>query len=128
MRRTLTSAAVVVFAGLAFAGCGDDNGEPEDGAASDATVQESTTQITLVATDFKFDKTDVEASVGVPIKFQIRNEADGTKHNLTVEGLEVDKDVEAGQEAEQTVTAEAGTYNYFCEYHPQGMKGTLTVS
>lgn len=124
----LTSAAVVLFAGVALAGCGDDDGDPEDAAASDATVQGSTTRITLIATDFEFDKTDVEASVGVPITFVLRNEAEATRHNLTITDLQVDQDAEGGATAEQTATAQAGTYEYFCEYHPSAMKGTLTVS
>jgi plastocyanin len=125
MKRILTSAAVVVFAGIALAGCGgDDDG---DSKAADNGGNAATT-LTLVATDIQFDKTELTATAGEPVKFVIKNESDSTEHNLTIEDLDVDKDAEAGESAEQTVTPDAGTYEYHCEYHPSAMKGTLTVS
>ena len=125
MKRILTSAAVVVFAGIALAGCGDDD-DPESGA--NTTAAPGGTTITLVATNFAFDQTEITATADDPVTFVLKNEADSTEHNLTIEDLDVDKDAEGGESAEQTVTPEAGTYDYFCEYHPSQMKGTLTVS
>ena len=132
MRRILTSAAVVVFAGFAVAGCGDDDA----GGGSDASGDDSTSTtvgtgvetIRIVATNFAFDKTELTATAGEPVTFVLQNDADGTEHNLTIEGLDVDKDAEGGESAEQTVSPEAGTYDYQCEYHPASMKGTLTVT
>jgi plastocyanin len=49
-------------------------------------------------------------------------------HNLTIEGTDVNEDVEAGQSTTLTVDVEAGEYTMFCEYHrAAGMEGTITV-
>lgn len=60
--------------------------------------------------------------------FVIDNDSASTKHNLTIEDLDVGIDAGGGETAEQTVTPEAGTYAYFCAYHRSAMKGSLTVS
>ncbi|MEY2419294.1 MAG: hypothetical protein QOG90_1974 [Actinomycetota bacterium] len=125
MKRFLTTAAVVALAGVAFAGCGG-NDKKE---SSPTTGAKSGTTLNLVATNFKFDKTTLTATAGDTVTFVVKNDADSTEHNLTIEDLKVNKDVEAGKSAQQTVSdLKAGTYQYHCEYHPSQMTGTLTVS
>ena len=122
---------------MALAGCGDDD---DDGATSPGTTADDVTQttvdaddasgatLTLVAKDFKFDKSTLTATAGQPVTFVLDN-GDTAKHNLTVTNLDVDEDADGGEKATKTVDAPAaGTYEYFCEYHPATMKGTLTVS
>ena len=126
MNRFLTTAAVVALAGVSLAGCGGNNDKK---ASTTTTAAASGTTLTLVATNFQFDKTTLTATAGDDVTFVIKNEATGTEHNLTIEDLKVNKDVEAGKSAQQSVTAlKAGTYQYHCEYHPSQMTGTLTVS
>ena len=125
MKRFLTSALVVALAGLALAGCGS----KDDKKASTTTTEAAmATTLTLVATDFQFDQATLTATAGEPVTFVIKNESASIEHNLTIKDLHVDKDAEAGESAKQTVTPAAGTYEYHCEYHPDKMKGTLTVS
>ncbi|MEY2425212.1 MAG: Cupredoxin-like domain [Actinomycetota bacterium] len=114
---------------MALAGCGDDNksGDDASGATTTEAAAAAGTTLTLVATNFQFDQTTLTAKADEAVKFVIKNEGD-VEHNLTIEDLDVNKDVEAGESADQTVTPAAGTYEYHCEYHPAKMKGTLTVS
>lgn len=134
IRRVFTIAAVVLSAGSLFAACGDDNKDTDSAAdttttagAADQTTAPSGNTITVVAKDISFDQTTLTAKAGEPVTFTITNEGK-IEHNLTIEKLKVDKDVEKDESASQTVTPTAGTYEYFCHYHPDAMKGTLTVS
>jgi plastocyanin len=128
---------------LAAAGCGggnDDNG----GSASAATAAPQTTsapsttaaaaggggedEVQLVATDFKFDKTSLEAKAGSQVKVELRNQGKA-EHNFTFTEADANQDVEAGEDATVTFTAPAaGTYGFHCKYHPTTMKGTITVT
>jgi len=127
-------AAVLVFSAGFMSACGDDDDDTDaddtsatTAALSDTTEASSDNTITLIATNFAFDKTTLTATAGQEVTFTITNNGSVT-HNLTIADLEIDKDAEPGASGEQTVTPDAGTYPYFCEYHPSGMKGTLTVS
>ncbi|HVT78760.1 MAG TPA: cupredoxin domain-containing protein [Acidimicrobiales bacterium] len=125
MRRILSTAAALVFTGVALAGCGSTS-KSEDSAAT--TAAKSGTTLTLVAKNIAFDQSTLSATAGDSVTFVIKNE-DNTEHNLTIADLKVDKDAEAGKSAKQTVTnLKPGTYQYHCEYHPTQMNGTLTVS
>jgi plastocyanin len=49
-------------------------------------------------------------------------------HNFTVEGEDIDVDVDPGATATPSIDLAAGTYTMFCAFHrSQGMEGTLTV-
>jgi plastocyanin len=51
-----------------------------------------------------------------------------SSHTFTIEGEDIDVEVEAGQTATTTVDLEPGTYTLFCSFHrSQGMETTLTV-
>lgn len=116
MRRLLALAATVALAG-SVAACGDDS-DPE-------TVTGGL--ISMEASDFRFDPPTVDTPAGQPVTIELRNAGDA-RHNLTIEGLGVDIDVESGASNKAEVTPEAGTYDYRCEYHPAQMTGTLTVT
>ena len=50
-------------------------------------------------------------------------------HNFSVDGTDVDVDVEAGEDGHATLDLEPGSYTMFCSFHrTQGMEGTLTVT
>lgn len=81
--------------------------------------------MTLTASDFSWDTDTLTVPAGGSI--EVVNE-DDAEHNLTIEDADVDEDVEGG--ASTTVDlgdVEAGTYDFFCEYHPDTMTGTLEV-
>jgi len=117
---------------LAAAGCG--GGSDNGGSASAATTTTAAagttttaggggggeTEIQLVASDFKFDKTSLDMQSGSQVKVEITNQGQA-EHNFTF--------TEAGEDATATFTAPAaGSYQFFCKYHPSQMKGTVTVT
>ena len=81
-----------------------------------------------VASNIKFDKASLTAKADQPFTITLTNN-DTVEHNITIEDLKVNKDVEGGKsETSDSVTPAAGTYEYHCEYHPSAMKGQLIVS
>jgi plastocyanin len=134
---------------LAAAGCGggDDN---SGGSASATTAAPTTTaasgttttaaggggggggggeaEIQLVASDFKFDKTSLDMQAGSQVKAEVRNQGQA-EHNFTFTEAGANQDIEAGEDAAATFTAPAaGSYQFFCKYHPSQMKGSVTVT
>jgi plastocyanin len=126
---------------LAAAGCGggSDNGGGSASAATTTTAAAETTttagggggggtEIQLVASNFKFDKTSLDMQAGSQVKVEIRNQGQA-EHNFTFTEAGANQDVEAGEDATATFTAPAaGSYQFFCKYHPSQMKGTVTVT
>ena len=124
---------------LAAAGCGggSDNGGSASAAPTTTAAAETTTagggggggtEIQLVASDFKFDKTSLDMQSGSQVKVELRNQGQA-EHNFTFTEAGASQDVEAGEDATATFTAPAaGSYQFHCKYHPSQMKGTVTVT
>ena len=123
---------------LAAAGCGggsDDGGGSASAAPTTAAETTTTagggggeTEIQLMASDFKFDKTSLDMQAGSQVKAEVRNQGQA-EHNFTFTEAGANQDVEAGEDATATFTAPAaGSYQFFCKYHPSQMKGTVTVT
>ena len=121
MKRIAGVGAVLVLA-LVMVGCGGDDDDDDGGSASS-----SGTTISVTAENTKFSPTTLTGKDGEKVTFELDNK-DDIEHNLTIEDLDVDKDVEGGETGKATATLKAGTFTFFCEYHPQQMRGTLTVS
>jgi plastocyanin len=116
-KRYLTMMAAVFALMLVSAACGgDDDGGGGDGGTADVTV---------TAMDFAFDPSTVNVSSG-ETTIEITNTGE-VEHSFTLDDDSVSQDVEPGESATVTVnvTADAG---FHCEYHPDQMTGTLTVS
>lgn len=124
-RRVLALGAVLA---VGAAACGDttapESAEPDEPASSTATI---------VADDIAFDTTELDATVGDALTITYDNREDGIAHNLHVEGTaggDAKTDIEEGPTT-QTIDvsfAEAGEFEYFCDVHPQQMRGTITVT
>jgi plastocyanin len=83
---------------------------------------------TLVAQGISFNTTKLDFKAGQKVTVTIRNK-DSVEHNFTFKAAKANKDVEAGETARATFTVPAaGTYEFHCEYHPNQMKGTVTVT
>jgi plastocyanin len=113
--RILTTAIVIAAAAGGLAACGSDSGSG------------SGTPVEITAANTAFTPTDVKVPAGKTLSFTIKN-SDGFEHNLTITDLGVNKDVEGNKSATASATAKAGTYQFFCSYHPKKMTGTITAS
>ena len=116
MRSALRTAAMIAAAAATLAGCGS--------SSSSSSTSGNTVDIT--AANIMFSTTDIKVPVGATT-FVVKN-TDNLEHNLTIANANVNKDVAGGKTVSAKVTLKAGVYAFHCEYHPDVMKGTITVS
>ena len=126
---------------LTAAGCGggDDNG---GGSASATTAAPETTsapettaggaggedEFQLTASGTAWDKTSLDMTSGAEVRVEVTNQ-DSIEHNFTFAEANAGQDVEGGEDAAVSFTAPAaGSYEFFCKYHPSAMRGTVTVT
>jgi plastocyanin len=113
----MTRTAVLIATVLTLAACGGGEDTGGEGGGGSAT--------SLSMVDNAFEPADLTVAAGADLEVSNDGEA---LHNITIEGTEIDEDVEAGQNTSITVDAEPGEYTMFCEYHRSaGMEGTVTV-
>jgi plastocyanin len=117
--------AVAVLAGALFLGaCGDD--EPETEAGADGGGGSSSIEVT--ASDIAFDSTSFEVPAGAEVAVTLTNE-DDPEHSFSIEDPEFEIEAHGGESAEGTFTApDSGTLEFFCKYHPDAMRGEITVT
>jgi len=144
MRRTFV---VFTLAALALTGC---EADVDVGPGAQSPTPAPTDTGPFTPTEELGDCADVTATEGAPAPVTmmdnffeppciavsstqslILTNAGNQLHNLSVDGGDVDIDVEPGEEAETGEIGSdlaAGTYRSFCEYHEQqGMVGTIVV-
>jgi plastocyanin len=131
--RSLAVGALIGVLVLAAAGCGGDDGGGSAGGGATTTAAPATTaggdnEIQLTAQGFKWSTTDLQLTSGTGYTVEVRNQ-DGAEHNFTFEQAGANHDVEANEDVKVTFTAPAaGSYEFFCKYHQQAMRGTVTVT
>jgi plastocyanin len=105
-----------------LAGCGGDGGD--DGTNTAGGAGAPTTSIRIA--DFEYSPEPATVKAGTPIT--IAN-ADRAPHTLTEEGgsPSFDSDTIKGGKRGSVTFEKAGTFKYYCVFHPT-MKGTLTVT
>jgi plastocyanin len=132
----MRSLRVAVLAGvliLAAAGCGgDEGGGATTGGATTTNAAAAGggggEELKLTAKDIKWDTTALQLTSGTSYRVEVTND-DTVEHNFTFEQAGANQDVEGGENATVTFTAPAaGSYEFFCKYHQQGMRGTVTVT
>jgi plastocyanin len=97
---------------------------PSGGETTGGTTGTST----LILKDNVFDP--AELSVAAGSELTLKNEGSNL-HNFSIDGQDVDKDVNAGETEQEDVLEglQPGTYTFFCKYHRSlGMEGTLTIT
>jgi plastocyanin len=137
--RNLAVGALLGVLILVGAGCGGDEGGSGTGGGATATTSAPATtaaaggggggeEIKLTAKDTKWDTTTLELTSGTSYTVEVAND-DSVEHNFTFQEAGATQDVEGGEDAKATFTAPAaGSYEFFCKYHPQAMRGTVTVT
>jgi plastocyanin len=113
MTRVLALTAVVILTA-----CGGDEAQPEP-------CTDPVTATTVELADFAFRPDCLSADAGATITLDNTGDA---LHTFTVEGTDVDFEVDAGTSIEASLSGvEPGTYAVTCTLHPQ-MEATLTVA
>jgi plastocyanin len=134
-RRWFAVSAAMLVVALLIAGCGssskDSSGSNSGGGASATTAASGgggSDKITLTAKGIAFDQTQLKMPAGKQVTVTLNNQ-DSVEHSFTFKDAKADKDAEGGETAEVSFTAPAaGSYEFHCKYHPNQMKGTVTVS
>jgi plastocyanin len=131
MRKIARIAPLLAALTLIGSACGGD--EPTTGGTTPPATEPTETTgsppagaVTLTMTDNVFDPVDVTIASGADLEMV----NDGAAlHNVTIEGTDFDKDVNAGETETETVEVAPGDYRMVCEYHVAlGMEGTITVT
>ena len=97
-------------------GCGSDDGMAEGGVTgSDGEA--------VVIADFAYTPVELTVDAGTTVSFRNR---DSTAHTATADAGTFDTGTIEGGESGTLTLKQAGTYRYYCLFHPF-MKGTITV-
>ena len=128
LKSCLTIGAVVSL--LFFTACAltapHPNG-PDQAAAMNAAVPE----ITIAATEFKFEPNTIRVNAGQPVRLVLDNTQASTEHGLFIPALGVHLFARAGEVAGNTFTFDKpGEYEIVCDlpgHTEAGMRGKLIV-
>jgi plastocyanin len=120
---------------LAAAGCGGGGANGGGSAAAGTAAPASTAaggggddELKLTASGTAWDSTSFDLKAGSSYTLEVTNQ-DGVEHNFTFAAGKASQDIEANEDATVSFTAPAaGSYLFFCKYHPSVMKGTITVT
>lgn len=82
--------------------------------------------VTLDASEFAFAPTCVEVGAGETLEVTVANTGSAL-HNLTIESLGIDEDVQAGETTTvEVMLADSASVPFFCKYHvANGMQGAF---
>ncbi|MCW8193794.1 cupredoxin domain-containing protein [Proteobacteria bacterium 005FR1] len=109
-----------------LSGCAPFFGQEDPEAVGGGPSVEDVT-ITMVDVDFNPNKEIIPA--GTEVMVHLPNEG-SLGHNFSIDELDIDVDVAAGETKTITLEAPAGTYTYYCAkpgHRALGMEGTLRV-
>jgi plastocyanin len=123
MRRqtTMRLLGAMLGATILLSACGGGDGGTADDAGGDGGGG-ATSTVTMV--DNAFEPSDPTVAAG-----DVQVVIDGAAvHTFTIDGQDVDVEVEPGGSATATVDLEPGSYTLFCRFHrSSGMETTITV-
>jgi plastocyanin len=117
---------------------GNDNPTSARGCAREAgltgtvedrgTAEASGGAVTLDASEFAFAPTCIEARAGATLEVTVTNSGSAL-HNISVESLGIDEDVQAGETITvQVRLPDSGPIPFVCKYHvANGMQGAFLI-
>lgn len=108
----------LVFGAVLVAGCGSDT--------PDTSTESGVTQVEITAADLAFSHTSISAEAGEEIEVTLVNE-DDVEHSFTIDDV-IDVEADGGEEASDSFTAPDTTVEFYCRYHPDVMRGEVTVA
>lgn len=112
--QSVVALAFVAVFGLA---CGTDETAGEPDVPLD--------RVEVVAANFAFDPTSISADPGDVINVILVNE-DDVEHSFTIDDV-VDVEAHGGEDASGSFTAPDSTVEFYCRYHPDQMRGEVTI-
>ena len=132
MRQSVRILMATAVTGIVVVACG--GGAASQPPATSQPVapasQPSGTEISVGATEFAFDPDTISIPAGVAETVTLANK--GTvEHDITIDALGVKIHAGVGETVSGTVTAEAGTYEFYCSvpgHKEAGMVGTFTAN
>lgn len=132
MRPSVRILIATAFTGIVVAACGGGAASqpPANSQPAASASQPSGTEISIDATEFAFDPGTISIPAGVAETVTLVNK--GTiEHDITVDALSVKIHAGVGDTVSGTVTAAAGTYEFYCSipgHKEAGMVGTFTAN
>jgi plastocyanin len=139
-------AAALLTIGLTFAvACGDDDADDGADAGGDETAAASTAPaggeetdapddgggdsdvgpLALQAADFSFAPASLSAPAGTTVSLTVTN-AGEAPHTFTVDDLDIDEEIAAGEQATIEFTFPDEATEFYCKFHKSQMTGMLT--
>jgi plastocyanin len=117
-RRALRLGATSFSVALLMAACSSGDGSTGDGGG--------TTDQSITISNFTFDPSTLTLPSGQDVTIEVTNN-DDVEHSFTLDDDSVSQDVEGGESQTVTLNLTDGI-GWHCEYHPDQMKGSITVS
>ena len=94
----------------------------------DADDEDLTQEVALNAYDFYFKETSMQLGLGSDVTVAFTNNGE-TTHSFTVPDLDLDVEVESAEATEINfeVPDQPGLLDFYCKFHPDDMKGTISI-
>jgi uncharacterized cupredoxin-like copper-binding protein len=104
--------------------------EPGESGTRTATLTAEPIAVVIELNDIYFEPETVTIAANTPVTVTLTNSG-AAPHNFSIDQLQIDQDVQPGETKTITITAPAGTYQFYCNvpgHKEAGMVGTLTVA
>ncbi len=119
--------ATLIATALVLGGCGGEDSSPGSSAGQAGQAEGGGQTTTVVAEDFSFATSKLAFRPGAEVTVTLDNQGEA-EHTFSISELDVEAEAAGGETAEATFTMpKSGSFEFFCKYHPDDMRGTLDV-